>query len=200
MSDFTELEYKYKAEGVKLEKFQELMSDLQYSKKIETSSWDVYFTDTSKVDWFIRFRKGDKPELTIKRKVKDSNNWERIEVDLPLDKGSITEETVVKFVGLLGYTENFRIYKSCFIYWLKNVNFVYYTVYDKNMNEKGRFIEVEVNKECVNFLNSDQNKFGGGKSAVETLKEAESNLSKLGLSPQNRLKKSLFEMFYTEQS
>lgn len=187
MNDFTELEYKYKASGVSLTEFQELMEELGYDRKIDVSSWDIYYTVPNNPDWFQRFRNGEKPELTKKRKVKSSNNWERVEVDLPLDP-SVKEETVTKYVGLDNYTENFRVYKSCFIYWLENVNFVYYNVYDKEMHEQGRFIEVEVNKNKVSGL---------GEGAMDVLKEYEQKLSKLSINPQNRLKKSLFEMFVT---
>jgi adenylate cyclase class IV len=54
------------------------------------------------------------------------------------------------------------------------------------MNEKGRFVEVEINKNKVTEL---------GDKVMEVLKEHEQHLSALNITPQNRLKKSLFEMF-----
>jgi adenylate cyclase class IV len=184
MNEFSELEYKYKADDIKLQDFQNLMESLQILKKKDVSSWDHYYINKSNKDEFIRFRVSDSPELTIKRKVNQSNNWNRVEVDLPLRDNNL--KTVNTFVDLLGYEENFSIYKTCFIYWLDYINFVYYIVYDSNMNEKSRFIEVEVNKEKL------------GKEIIlvdEQLKKGQEILSKLGLSPQNRLKKSLFEIF-----
>lgn len=194
MSDFIELEYKYKADDVKLDDFVKLMESLGPSKRLDISSWDYYYTKGP--DEFIRFRKSsDNPELTIKRKVKTSNNWERVEVDIPVDSKRVTDSGVAKFMELLDYKINFKIYKSCFIFWLDNVNYVYYIVYDENMKERGRYVEVEVNKERVYYLNSSDNKFTGGKTAEETLKEAAKSLETIGLIPQNRMKKSLFELF-----
>lgn len=182
-----ELEYKYRADNVSPTDFEVLMQTLEYSDKIEVSSWDIYYIQKGTTDMFQRYRmSGDKPELTKKRKVKDTDNWERIEVDLPLDPDRVTEKIVKDYVGLDGYKENFRIYKSCFIYWFENVNMVWYSVYDRDMNEKGRFIEVEINKDKVEDL---------GDGAFEVLKNFEQELAKVNISPKNRLKKSLFEMF-----
>lgn len=188
---FKELEYKYRADEVKLQDFEELMDSLKdthlFKKKIDASSWDVYFTKEDDDAAFQRYRmSSDRPELTKKRKVKTSNNWERIEVDLPLDPDKVNEAIVSKFVGLDGYTKNFKIFKSCFIYFFEQVNFVWYIVQDENMNEKGRFIEVEINKDKVKEL---------GENAFEVLKKFEQELNKLNLTHQNRLKKSLFEMY-----
>lgn len=182
---FRELEYKYKADDVGLTQFCDLMETLNVVKRLDVSSWDRYYTKEGEPESFQRYRSGNTPELTKKRKVNTNNNWERIEIDLPLDHSLITEEIVSKYVALDGYSENFRIYKTCSIYWLDNINFVYYIVYDKELREKARFIEVEVNKEKVSGL-EDVN---------STLNEAERVLAGLGISPKNRLKKSLYEMF-----
>ena len=182
---FIELEYKYRADEVGLAEFKALMNSLATKKTVDVSSWDVYFTKSGEPTKFQRFRNGSTPELTKKIKINNNNNWERIEVDLPLDPTRITEEIVKRYVSIDGYEENFRIYKTCCIFWLDNINFVYYIVYDDNLREKGRFIEVEVNKEMVNDLEQPTN----------TLNQAEIILSKLGISHKNRLRKSLFEIF-----
>lgn len=195
MVNFQELEYKYKADDIKFSAFEALMGTLRVKKRIDVSSWDYYFSPAHKED-FIRFRDSPNvPELTRKVKTVDGNNFSRVEVDLPLDRNKCSLDVVSKFMEVVGYSENFRIYKNCFIYWLDNVNYVYYTVFDKNLKEVGRFIEVEVNKERVNFLNSEANLFAGGLSAENTLKDAAKALECLGLTPQNRMKKSLFEIF-----
>jgi len=194
MADFTELEYKYKADDVKLDSFIKLMESLNTKRRLDVSSWDFYYVKDEFE--FVRYRKSPiTPELTIKRKVVTSNNWERVEVDIPLDPKRYTDEGVNKFLGLLDYKPNFKIYKTCMIFWLDNVNYVYYIVYDENMKERGRFIEVEVNKEKVDYLNSPEGKFSTGHNAEGTLKFAAKALEDLGLSPQNRMKKSLFELF-----
>lgn len=185
--NFKELEYKYNADDVSLVEFDKLMRELNFKKKLDVSSWDIYYTQNEKTDRFVRFRmSSERPELTKKRKTKDNNNWERIEVDLPLDPERISEDIVANFVGLDEYKKNFKIYKSCFIYFFDDVNTVWYSVYDENMEEQGRFIEIEINKNKVNEL---------GENYKKALKTLEEKLSILGISHQNRLKKSLFEMY-----
>lgn len=175
-----ELEYKYKADDVKIADFRKLMDELGWQSQLDVSSWDVYFVDDQDDDKFIRFRNGAKPELTRKEKVKSTNNWDRVEIDLPLDKKRLSEAIVEEFVTRGGYKENFRIYKTCFIYFFENVNYVYYIVYDTNMKEQGRFIEVEVNKDKVGETDLDWHA---------------AQLETLGLTYRNRMKRSLFEMF-----
>jgi adenylate cyclase class IV len=186
-NEFKELEFKYYADNVDLVDFNSLMSILRPKIKKDVSSWDVYYTLDGNKEEFQRFRDSQTPELTKKRKVNNSNNWERIESDLPLDPARVNEAKVEFHLGMDGYKKNFKIYKSCFIYWFDNVNAVYYIVYDENLHEKGRFIEIEVNKDKAAEL--------GVEKAFKELKIYEQNLSKLGIGPQNRLKKSLFEMF-----
>lgn len=185
MNEFSELEYKYKADDISLKEFHELMATLPIVKRKDVSSWDHYYTNGID-DEFIRHRNSLNPELTIKRKVKSTNNWERVEVDLPLDSDKAKNVIVGKFVELLGYKTKKSIYKTCFIYWLEHINFVYYIVYDDNMEEKGRFIEVEVNKECLPKE---------APNAAAHLQKGQDILTNLELGPQNRLKKSLYEMF-----
>lgn len=187
MEEFTELEFKYKADQVKLSDFVTLMNEVGFKVRKDVSSWDYYYTHADNKEEFLRFRDSDRPELTIKRKVKAANNWERVEVDLPMDPDRVTRPIVDKWVGLEGYEHNFTIYKSCFIFWQETLNMVYYIVYDENMIEKGRFIEIEANKEMLPGTGLDY--------ARNRIRELEEKFKKLGITPQNRLKKSLFEMF-----
>lgn len=187
MTDFKELEFKYRAEDVKLQDFIFAISNLSPEVRKDISSWDYYYTKPDNREEFLRFRDSDSPELTKKRKVKEANNWERDEYDLPLDPVKIDRKTVEAWISTDGYKENFRIYKSCFIFWVGKVNYVYYIVYDENMKEKGRFIEVEVNKKEVPKLGMDK--------AVELLKDSESVLAVLGITAANRMKKSLYELY-----
>lgn len=185
---FSEIEFKFNADNIKLKDFHSLMSEWGYASNIEVSSWDKYYTNKDKENEFIRFRmSSDRPELTKKVKTKDANNWNRIEVDLPLDPSRISEKIVDKFVGLDSYSKNFKIFKSCFIYFFNNINAVWYIVSDENMKEQARFIEIEVEKDYVEEIGEDK--------AFEFLKEYENKLIKLGVTPQNRMKKSLFEIF-----
>ena len=187
MVEDKELEYKYRADDIKLSDFNKLVDELGFLKKKEASSFDYYYTLDSNPDIFQRYRESDSPELTKKRKVKDSNNWERIEVDLPLDVEKITKALVDRYVGLDDYKENFSIYKNCFIFWLDFCSIVYYTVYDPEMKEIGRFLEIEVNKDKALEL--------GPEEAFKKLEELEQKLLTLGLTYKNRMKKSLFELY-----
>ena len=182
-----ELEYKYNADGISLPAFIEFCNSLKPSKKVEVSSWDFYYTslEKGKENHFLRFRQSDNAELTIKRKLSEANNWERVEIDLPLEGTKLNESTVNKFVSLLNYKFNFKIFKSCFIYWFDNINIVYYVVYDSNLKEQGRFLEIEINKDKVLDLVNPNS----------LLKFYEEKLKELNLKPANRLKKSLFEIF-----
>lgn len=192
MSDFIELEYKYKADDISFEAFKKLMDTLSVKKYVEASSWDYYYRNEDHAG-FMRFRASPtKPELTRKIKTIGSNNFNRFEVDIPLDKDKVDYKTVNTFLEKLGYSENFRIFKNCFVYFLDNVNYVYYTVYDERMKEVGRFVEVEVNKEKVAILNTSENNNHG---AEWTLNQAAALLRDIGLTPQNRMKKSLYELF-----
>jgi len=182
-----ELEYKYKADNVKLTDFLKLMEKLGYEKYLDISSWDIYYTDVNDSDSFMRLRLSDTPELTRKKKTKESNNWNRVEVDLPLDASRLKVYTVDAFAELIGYKRAKKIYKSCFIYWQKAINYAYYIVYDEDMKEIGRFVEVEVNKDNM-----------PEEVTSMVLNEAEKKLTDLGLTPQNRMKRSLFELFVRE--
>ena len=186
MNEYTELEFKYKADDIALKDFLALVKDLPIKKQKDVSSWDHYYTTNSNEDEFIRYRESTDPELTIKRKTSVNNNWQRVEVDLPLDLKRTKLPIITKWVSLLGYEHKKSIYKSCFIYWLDYINFVYYVVYDDNMKEKGRFIEIEFNKdELTNNIDK----------ITDQMKTGQEILSKIGLNAQNRLKRSLFEIF-----
>lgn len=191
MADFTELEYKYKADDVSFARFKKLMDTLPVKSFVEASSWDYYYRNEDHAG-FMRYRASSvKPELTRKIKTTGSNNFNRFEVDIPLDKKA-DYNTINTFLEKLGYSENFRIFKNCFVYFLDNVNYVYYIVYDENMKEQGRFVEVEVNKSKVQELNDKHRSLDG---AVKELNKQEALLKEIGISPQNRMKKSLFELF-----
>lgn len=191
-NQFKELEYKYNADKVGLAEFTTLMNKIgqkmyPIEKVIEVSSWDIYYTNEKKE--FIRFRVSEnKPELTIKRKTTDQNNNDRIEVNVPVSP-ALNEPTMDAFTNLLGYNKNFKIYKSCFIYFFPEVDIVYYIVYDENLRELGRYIEIEVLEEYAKHPSNPS------EICFARLKTYESFLSEIGITPQNRLKKSLFEMY-----
>lgn len=183
---FLEIEAKFAADNIKLQDFMRLVKEFNPIKQLDISSWDTYFTNGTEND-FLRYRESSTPELTLKKKRTKNNNFERIEVDLPIDLIRNNHKTTDTFASLLGYSENFKIYKTCFIYWLENINYVYYIVYDIDMKELNRFVEVEVNKDKVSEL--------GVEGSKNELNKAIEKLQGLNINRNNRLKRSLFEMY-----
>jgi adenylate cyclase class IV len=181
---FKEIELKYDAADINMSAFVDLVeSSFSISKKMMVSSYDDYFTDSN--GNFIRYRHHDnRGELTIKRKINEKNNNERVEVNVPTTGDNL--KTVTAFVDLLGYKHNFGIYKTCKIYWVDKVVLVYYVVYDKEMKELRRFIEIEADEEQT--WDSEQ-------QAWDEIARYEKLLESLGITSRNRLKKSLYEIF-----
>lgn len=188
---FKEIEFKYNADDLNLEKFIEANNALSKEyKRIDVSSWDVYYTKKNKDDRFIRLRKGDTPELTFKLKIAE-NIWEREEVDVDLKPKEDQEEKVTRFCEFVGWKWNFKIHKICVIFDYGDYNTVYYTVQDTNLKEIGRFMELEFNKDKVKEYGED--------GAFEALKNLEKEVfEKTSISHRNRLKSSLFDMFKKE--
>ncbi len=186
--DFKEIEFKYDANGVSMEKFIELVeSNFSMTKKMMVSSYDDYFTDNN--GNFIRYRHHDnRGELTIKRKLNANNNNERVEVNVPTSGDNL--KAVTAFVDLLGYKHNFGIYKTCKIYWTGKVVLVYYVVYDKELKELRRFIEIEADEDLP---------WATEQEAWDEIAKYEALMAPLGITPKNRLKKSLFEIFRKTQ-
>jgi adenylate cyclase class IV len=179
---FKELETKYLADDIDMNDFIKLVQPLS-PEWMMVSSYDDYFTNDK--DEFIRYRYHDHMgELTIKRKTTDANNNNRVEVNVPTDGKS--GASIEAFAKLLGYEKNFSIFKTCKIAFLPKAVLVYYVVYDENLNEKKRFIEVEA-KEDYSWASEEE--------AWATVVEYENMLAPLGISAKNRLKKSLFEIF-----
>lgn len=182
---FKEIEFKYDAADIPMDKFLSTMETFSpIVKRMTVSSYDDYFTDG--MSNFIRYRYHDsRGELTIKRKTSDKNNNERIEVNIPTDGDNF--EATEAFVNLLGYKHNFGIFKTCKIFWVDRVVMVYYVVYDKkDLKEVRRFVEIEADEEYS--WNSEQD-------AWAHIEKYEKMLEPLGITSRNRMRKSLFELF-----
>lgn len=188
-----EIEFKYDADkaGVKLTQFEKWAEEVEPNfQRIEVGSWDIYYAPTKDMGLpfeFMRLRMGSKPQLTIKVKTTTTNNNDRIEVDLPIDPGTSQEEIeeiVNEYCAQFNFKENFRIFKWCSIYVYEKTDTVYYIVYDEEMKEKGRFMEVEARKDV---------KFSSAEEANEAVKSLEAKLSTFGITPQNRTKLSQWE-------
>jgi adenylate cyclase class IV len=183
LMQFKELEFKYDAKDVSMDEFSLLIEKLNPNRWMIVSSYDEFFIN--KDGDFIRYRfTDDRGELTIKRKTISANNFNRVEVNLPTSGKNFA--AVNEFCSLLGYRHNFGIYKTCKIAFFEKAVFVYYVVYDKELKELRRFIEVEANEDYS--WNSE-------KEALDFIEGCEESLKNLGITSKNRLRKSLFEMF-----
>lgn len=181
----TELEFKYDGSDIKLDKFVDFANAHSPVKRVEGSGWDYYYSGEGLPFEFIRFRFGGIAELTIKIKSEDKNNNNRFELDLPLAP-NVSQWLVAKFVSLFGFKENFRVYKYFDIYWFEKVDIVYYTIYNKSMTEIGRRVEIEARKDYP---------FKSAEEALNEVKAMEQLMSEIGITPQKRMKKSMWEQF-----
>jgi adenylate cyclase class IV len=186
--NFKEVEVKYAADNIKFEAFSKIVESLPVKKRMVVSSFDDYFTD--KNDNFIRYRyTDDRGELTIKRQTNKSNNFERVEVNVPTSGDNYA--TVSAFAKLLGYEPSFGIYKTCKIYFLEKVDLVYYIVYDKEFKELRRFIEIEALEDAH---------WDSPEDAWDEVVKYEKLLEPLGITNRNRMKLSLFQLFHQNRS
>jgi adenylate cyclase class IV len=184
--ELTELEFKYDGADVKRSKFVEFAQANNPVKRVEVSGWDYYYSGTGLPFEFMRFREGGEVmELTIKMKNEEKNNNSRFELDLPLSN-KVALWMVEKFVGLFGFKENFRVFKYCDIYWYEKVDIVFYIIYNKDMNEVGRRVEIEARKDYP---------FKSAEEGVAEVKAMEQKMAEIGITPQMRMKKSMWEQF-----
>lgn len=185
--EITELEFKYDASDIKMSKFVDFAQTLKPTRRVEGAGWDVYYSGDGQNFEFIRLRQSpDFAELTIKIKNDEKNNNNRFELDLPLLPSKTTNWLIEKFVALFGFKENFRVWKYFDIYWTEKVDIVYYTIYNKDMVEVGRRIEIEARKDY---------KFTSAVEALAEVKAMEQLMSEIGITPQKRMKKSMWEQF-----
>lgn len=186
----TEFESKYRVDADKLYEFKSIVEKLSDLKEfIYVEGPDVYWTKGETE--FLRYRKAaygaaetSKSWLTMKSKLNGaSNNIIRKEVNWRVD--ATPYETIREGAELLGFTYNFKIYKLCHIYRFNDATLVFYTV--KEDTSMSHFIEIEVDEATIGNYTEEQ--------AFEVIKKYENILAPLGLKPQNRLRKSLFEMY-----
>jgi len=185
----TEFESKYRIDADKLYDFKSIIGDLPDLKEfIYVEGPDVYWTKGETE--FLRYRKAaheaesGKSWLTMKSKPKDAlNNIIRKEVNWRVDATPF--ETIREGAELLGFTYNFKIYKICHIYRFSDATLVFYTV--KEDVSISHFVEIEVDEATIGNYTEEE--------AWGVIKKYETILSPLGIKPQNRLRKSLFEMY-----
>ncbi len=181
---FQEIETKYKADNLPLSDFQTFCKDP--SAVILASGFDYFYYNPSDPTSFGRYRKGaDISQVTVKRKTVANNNYVRGEINVNL-KPDTDINTVNALFEYLGYGYTTSLYKNCFIYKYPLYTFVYYICYNEDMKELGRYLEIELDEE---------HEWPSEEAAWKTLTDLEATLKPLGISPQSRVKRSLFEMY-----
>jgi adenylate cyclase class IV len=181
--EFKEIETKYDARSIKLQAFVAACNALRPTRRLDTGSWDHYYLRPDGTA--LRYRAGQKPELTVKRKSSDRNNFVRLELNLKIDPET-SLGFVDKWAEVEGYRPDFAIYKSCVIFYWDTHNVVYYVVYDTELRELDRYVEIEMSED--RSWNSEQD-------AWEALQEIEKQLSHLGINHSRRLRLSLQERY-----
>lgn len=186
---FKEIEFKYQA-SIGLTEFIKFCEERKPKNYLVASGYDHFFQSKQDKEAFCRHRIGpDSNQLTFKRKLADNNNFIRTEHNIDLSKKMRTD-AINSYLEEFGYVYNTSLFKNCFIYQYADHILVYYVVYDTDMSELGRFIEIEMAEDGV---------FDSEGAAWEELTALEKICRPLGISAQSRVKRSLFEMFKAEK-
>lgn len=191
LKKFTEFETKYKIDTDRQYEFKDLVEKIQDLKDFcYVEGPDVYWTKGK--ENFQRFRraahdKNGKAWLTNKFKSSEANNNIRLEHNIRVDK--TPDQEIASYVESLGFKYNFTIYKNCHIYRFADATLVYYSVRDEK-GKRTNFIEIEVDEATIDKYTENE--------AWEIVKKYEKVLEPLGIKAQNRLRKSLFEMYRRE--
>lgn len=183
-----EIEFKYSAQNISLEAFTKFCIKRKPKHDIVISGFDHFYENIQDKDSFYRLRMDDNgKELTFKRKTTTSDNYIRIEHNIPLF--NTTREKIESYCRDVGYVYNMTLFKTCFIFAYDWYTLVYYICYDSGMHEIGRFIEIEM-KEDYAWDDEDH--------AMHELISMERICKPLGISMNRRVKPSLYEMFKKE--
>lgn len=188
MINHREIEFKYRAVDISLETFTRFCQARNPKKYITTAGFDYFYENPRSINSeFYRFRQEPEKfaQLSFKRKLNNKNNYIRIEHNLDLNVDT-REPEVRAFVAEFGFQFNMAIFKNCFVYVYENYILAYYVVYDTKLTEIGRFLEVEMDEKYPWKSEAD---------AWDALTATEIELQPLGITTQNRVRKSLWEMY-----
>lgn len=205
-----EFETKYSVEGHLLVEFKKLLESLPAHKSfLYVEGPDEYWNypkwwfennpQWSPKGTFARYRKpsygldNGRKQLTWKYKaIGAKNNIQRIENNLDLTDRT-TDSMVKNQLECSGMNFNFSIVKNCHIYKLEDATLVFYTVYDTTdgkAKKADNFVEIEIHEENIAKMTEEE--------AWDIIKKYEGLLAPLGINPQKRLRKSLYEMYFRE--
>lgn len=186
---YCEIEFKYNAATMSLDTFMKFCQKLGPTKFNIASGFDHLYENPQDKDYFGRYRVGaDINQLTTKRKTVEANNFVRGEINVDLAPGE-TKDKADAIFEFFGYKYNTSIFKNCFIYKFDWYTLVFYVVYNTEMEELGRFFEIEM---------SEDHKWNDEKHATAELVVLEKLCKPLGITPPARIKRSLFEMYRKE--
>lgn len=182
---YIEVEFKYNAAGISLTNFIGFCEDRGSVSHIQASGYDHFYASEKDQMQFGRHRVGPNfNQLTVKSKTQENNNYVRQEDNLDF-KENISKDKVESFFRKFGYAHKRTIFKNCFIYKYPLHTLVYYLIYTEDMNELGRYIEIEM---------SEDHPWTSSEEALEALREVEKQCRPLGIVPQARIRNSLFEI------
>lgn len=221
----TEFETKYRVEAHMLTEFKRIVGGLEGLKKfIYVEGPDYYFTTTivqrfkdfaatmgnskdaerlnrlidetlGNLPSFIRYRRpshgldNGRSEMSTKYKREGaSNNIQRKETNVRVD--TTPEDAVRDWIGNFLYQTNFNIWKGCHIYNMEDATLVFYTVFDTTDGKASKtdsFVEIEVDEATIHDKTEEQ--------AWAIITKYEKALESVGINPQKRLRKSLYEMY-----
>lgn len=185
-----EVEFKYRADNVTLQAFEEFCNNRKPDKIVEAAGFDHFYANTKDPDAFCRHRIGPEfNQLTFKRKTTDANNYVRTEHNLDL-KVDTPKEKVTALCKEFGYTYNTSVFKTCFVYFYDWYVLSYYVCYDKDLKELGRFLEIEANEDHA---------WSTEQEAWDAVVVMEKICKPLGITPQMRIKRSLFELYRVQE-
>lgn len=184
MTTGMEIEFKYRANDINLADFMAACVTREPTQILTTSGWD-HFYDGKNLEGFARHRVSpDLNQLTYKRKTTGKNNYVREEDNLDLSP-SVTTSQIASFLSKFEFKHNKTIFKNCFIYKYARHTVVYYIIYSQELEETGRFVEIEM---------AEDHPWASEEQAYEALVDLERQFKTLGITPQSRMKKSLYEL------
>lgn len=184
MIQFKEIELKYRADDIALTDFIRFAQDRKPESSLFVCGYDHFYSDGS--DSFMRHRIGqDFNQLTFKSKTVSKNNFIRNETNVMLGK-DVTKEEAADLCEKLGYKLNVSIFKTVFVYVYNRYVLSYYVVCSPDLKELGRYVEIEM---------SEDYPWETEEMAWNELVKLEQEAKCLGITPQARMKKSLFEQF-----
>lgn len=195
----TEFECKYRVEPHVLIEFKRIVSELPELRSfLYVEGPDFYYSHPDFDERsFGRYRRpsfgldGGRAEWTVKRWLKGAKvSTKRLEMNWRVDQTA--EEDVKRGAEVMGFVFNFSIIKSCQIYKFDDATLVFYTVYDvtdgSTSSKVDHFVEIEVSEKLVSKGLTEDEAWG-------IIEKYEKPLAPIGISPQKRLRKQLWDMY-----